>query len=901
MGKSKIIFGLSLVAILASTSCNAKGITHPRSSDNHIYQADLNHDGIIADFTLDGKLYHEDNLTWKESYDTLLEEANSMPALNAAADNFGIAETELKRTSLARYEILHQAEEMLVQTQTVTPLYNYADPYLLKPEVTNVYAADLGYKFFDQLQLNKEYGKDFKICFGTKADTFDPAVNTDASTANVLSQMYVGAKRWTKSDKLIEEGRDGAYLAKLSDGICDVKKHLVTSDPEKAQEEEYVSFDECEDLTEEMDQYTKPEEKQQIRDNYEGTARYTFTIGNDTVEDPHWSNGDPVTADDFIYAWTRASSGIYNNAPMGMWCSLWDMIRGYNAWNKIGQQELEKGKDFEEFDTKKDYASVVLQKYSPTTDLDDPNVQTLPHIVKKQGEKKYAFVSADYKANSAGDWEDAIKKEFLSEIDSDDMFKWHQANDMYGAAGGMAGVMKDENDPKKFTVQLINDSDYFESLLAFPAWMPVKKSEIIIRHKDNSGKEVSESDAVCTERPSWYMNKRTSAKPGDDDYPGQHYTTGALEIDGPIDNNDGGKISLKKATKTNVADEHTVNTLTCLFIDKDGAGYDSYKSGAVQMIDAVPSGVIDQVRKEPEKSGWRVAPQIGLFFFIFNVNDNTFDYVTEPEYSKNPDIEEIKKHRRYEDLRQKLRSIMNILVNRNDLCQNIVKSGATGANGVVSTDIIEQCVPEWDSEGINPLTGEPTGAWKAKKDGTELATADWHDRNGDMYYRWNKTGEDAYKEHWMGHRSDGGFYDVANTTDIEEEKRIMGLAQNRALEIAKDIENNYKDIAPGFKYDEATGKFVNFPRISLSTNTGTGIEDICERMQAYYSLWGINVSIETQEWQSFTATRRAGDYSYARHGWVADYNDPRTYLDIFKATDGNNDTQLGRDTRHTSK
>ena len=104
----------------------------------------------------------------------------------------------------------------------------------------------------------------------------------------------------------------------------------------------------------------------------------------------------------------------------------------------------------------------------------------------------------------------------------------------------------------------------------------------------------------------------------------------------------------------------------------------------------------------------------------------------------------------------------------------------------------------------------------------------------------------------------------------------------------------------GVHYDEATGKFTNFPRITISTNNGSGLEDIAERIQAYYGLWGIDVSISTMEWQSFTAARRIGDFALAREGWVADYNDPRTYLDLCVSTSGNNDTQLGKDNHHVS-
>ena len=44
--------------------------------------------------------------------------------------------------------MLHQAEDMLMETFAIVPLYYYNDPYLQKSNVTGVYTNTLGYKFF---------------------------------------------------------------------------------------------------------------------------------------------------------------------------------------------------------------------------------------------------------------------------------------------------------------------------------------------------------------------------------------------------------------------------------------------------------------------------------------------------------------------------------------------------------------------------------------------------------------------------------------------------------------------------------------------------------------------------------------------------------------------------------
>ena len=57
---------------------------------------------------------------------------------------------------------------------------------------------------------------------------------------------------------------------------------------------------------------------------------------------------------------------------------------------------------------------------------------------------------------------------------------------------------------------------------------------------------------------------------------------------------------------------------------------------------------------------------------------------------------------------------------------------------------------------------------------------------------------------------------------------------------------------------------------------------------------GITMNLENQEWNTFLNTRKNGDYSIARNGWVADYNDPICFLDMWISNSGNNDVQFGR-------
>jgi oligopeptide transport system substrate-binding protein len=56
---------------------------------------------------------------------------------------------------------------------------------------------------------------------------------------------------------------------------------------------------------------------------------------------------------------------------------------------------------------------------------------------------------------------------------------------------------------------------------------------------------------------------------------------------------------------------------------------------------------------------------------------------------------------------------------------------------------------------------------------------------------------------------------------------------------------------------------------------------------------GIRVTAYNQEWQSYLAAMQAGDYDLARAGWIGDYVDPNTFLDLWVTNGGNNQTGWG--------
>lgn len=84
------------------------------------------------------------------------------------------------------------------------------------------------------------------------------------------------------------------------------------------------------------------------------------------------------------------------------------------------------------------------------------------------------------------------------------------------------------------------------------------------------------------------------------------------------------------------------------------------------------------------------------------------------------------------------------------------------------------------------------------------------------------------------------------------------------------------------------------PQIEILYNTADSHRDIAEVIQQDWKKnLGINVILRNLEWGSFLDALRTGDYMVARSGWIGDYPDPNTFLDMFVTGGPNNQTNWG--------
>ena len=188
-----------------------------------------------------------------------------------------------------------------------------------------------------------------------------------------------------------------------------------------------------------------------------------------------------------------------------------------------------------------------------------------------------------------------------------------------------------------------------------------------------------------------------------------------------------------------------------------------------------------------------------------------------------------------EEKRAKVRHALTLLINRNYIVDSVAQGGQEPANSFVPTGLT-------DSDGK-----------------TEFV---------------NKNGVNG----------DGkGYYSVAAkdyTANVAE-----------AVSLLKEV---------GYTYDESTKKFTDFPKdVGYLYNTSDAHAAIAQAIQANFANVGISITLKNEEWSTFITDRQNGDYDLARNGWLADYNDPITFLDMWTSTSGNNDAQFGKGTHAT--
>lgn len=86
-------------------------------------------------------------------------------------------------------------------------------------------------------------------------------------------------------------------------------------------------------------------------------------------------------------------------------------------------------------------------------------------------------------------------------------------------------------------------------------------------------------------------------------------------------------------------------------------------------------------------------------------------------------------------------------------------------------------------------------------------------------------------------------------------------------------------------YPEGAG----FPAVTYLCNQSDEHQAIANALaEMWQEVLGVTVTVDAREWSVFLQSRKDGDFSIARDGWIADWDDPLTFLDRWISGDANN-------------
>ena len=334
-------------------------------------------------------------------------------------------------------------------------------------------------------------------------------------------------------------------------------------------------------------------------------------------------------------------------------------------------------------------------------------------------------------------------------------------------------------DAKTLTVTLNNAVAYWNELLAFPTYFPVRE-------------DVVSNEAWATD-PSTYICNGP--------YTISHWEHNSV-------------IVLSKNPNYYDADSITMNDIAFYLSDDANNMLSNFKNGTWKLIDDVPTNEIPPLKKD-YPTECKIEGQTGNYYVCWNINEDIL-----PADSKLTGAEA-------EQAKAEIRSAISLLFDRNYIVEQIAQGGQVPASSFVAMGMT--------------------------------------DADGSQFYQ-NAGHNDGFT----------GYYDVS--ADAYEANCAS------AIETLKKY----------YDYDESTGMFTNFPTLTYLYNTSEGHKAIGEYLASALSAVGITMNLENQEWNTFLNTRKAGDFSVARNGWLADYNDPISFLDMWVTSSGNNDVQFGK-------
>ena len=372
---------------------------------------------------------------------------------------------------------------------------------------------------------------------------------------------------------------------------------------------------------------------------------------------------------------------------------------------------------------------------------------------------------------------------------SDFAYAWNRAIDpatgadyeymfsiIQGYDEGKLNVVADD-EAKTLTVTLKNYCNYWEQLLVFPTYLPVRE------------------DIVTANGDAWSTD------------PSTYVSNGAYKLTSWTHDS---KLVFEKNENYWNKDSIAMEQITFYLSDDSSNMLANFKNGTYALIDDVPTDEISNLKTSSDE--FHINGQLGTYYAFINEG---LDLI--PNFSGSADEKE--------QAQMEVRKALSLLLDRNYIVESVAQGGQEPASTFVGKGIS-------DSDGSEYI--ENVGV-------------------GDFAGYWN-TSADAYQ---------------AN------------------IDTAVETLKNY------YTYDDATGKFTDVPTLTYSYNTNDGHQAIAEYIQYCLAEYGISVNLENMEWAVYQTGVTEGTVTMGRYGWLADYDDPMTFLDMWTYGNGNNSAHIG--------
>ncbi len=330
-----------------------------------------------------------------------------------------------------------------------------------------------------------------------------------------------------------------------------------------------------------------------------------------------------------------------------------------------------------------------------------------------------------------------------------------------------------DDEARTITLYTNNYCAYFDQLLAFQTYSPVKKS-------------IVEAD------PDWATK------------PEKFISNGPFKMDSWTV---GSNITFVKNEYYWDADNTSLEELKFFLSDDDDAIFANFKNGTIQYTTTVPVSQIPVMKNDPSvfNKTFFIGDYVGTYFLEFNT-DISFAPKGASDWTaaKNADV----------------RHALALLIDRNYICDTVTGAGQQPAYGFV-----------------------PAGMG---------------DGNGNIF-------RDEAPVWWS----------------VEPADYSKNVAE--AVEILKKY----------YKYEN--GKFTNFPTFEYSVNPTSGNVAIATAIQDMWKDYGIECTLDQRTWAVIQTALTNGDFTMSRLGWIADYDDPVNFLEIYLSGSGNNHPHLGKE------